>query len=97
MPTYERLPRFDRDWESLSRAQRPKFLSAIRKFVEDLEGGGNFRTSLRVRGVEGTDGVFELTWNGDGRATFEYGKPVKDGMTHIVWRRVGTHDIFGAP
>jgi hypothetical protein len=97
VPTYERLPRFDRDWEALSREQRAKFLSAIRKFVEDLEADRNFRSGLRVRGVEGADGVFEMTWDGDGRATFEYGTQVRDNTTHIVWRRIGTHDIFGRP
>jgi hypothetical protein len=41
--------------------------------------------------------VWELTWAPDGRATFEYGDPVRAGDPHIIWRRVGTHDIFRQP
>jgi hypothetical protein len=47
--------------------------------------------------MEGADGIWELTWAPDGRATFEYGDPVKKGHPHIRWRRVGTHDIFKRP
>jgi hypothetical protein len=49
-----------------------------------------------LQGAAGAD-AWELTWAPDGRATFEYGDPVKDGHPHIRWRRVGTHDIFKRP
>jgi hypothetical protein len=65
-------------------------------FVADLRRG-RFRAGLRVRGVEGAPGIFEMTWAPDGRATFEYGKEISPGEPHIIWRRVGGHDIFGAP
>jgi len=35
-----------------------------------------------------------MTGADDGRATFEYGSVVREGETHIVWRRIGTHDII---
>jgi hypothetical protein len=38
-----------------------------------------------------------MTWADDGRATFESGDPVTDGEHHVVWRRIGGHDIFGRP
>jgi hypothetical protein len=38
-----------------------------------------------------------MTWAPDGRATFSYGTPVKEGEAHIIWRRIGTHDIFTNP
>ncbi len=52
---------------------------------------------MRVKGVKGAGGIFEMTWADDGRATFEYGEPVQESQTHIVWRRIGTHDIFTEP
>jgi hypothetical protein len=33
----------------------------------------------------------------DGRATFQYGDEVQAGEPHIVWRRIGTHDVFDRP
>jgi hypothetical protein len=38
-----------------------------------------------------------MTWADGGRSTFEYGSPVREGETHIIWRRIGTHEIFGRP
>ena len=38
-----------------------------------------------------------MTWADDGRATFEYGEEVRAGHPHIIWRRVGTHDILDNP
>ena len=94
MPTFEQLRRFDRDFAALSDAQREAFRSAVRKFVADLERGQGFRQGLRVKGVRGAPGMFELTWANDGRATFSYGESRREGEAHIVWHRVGTHDIL---
>jgi hypothetical protein len=69
----------------------------VRKFVADLGPGGKFRAGLRVKGVEGAEGIFELTWAPDGRATFQYGASIKAGEPHVIWRRVGSHDIFSTP
>lgn len=95
MPTYERSARFDRDWAALSEADRARFRSAVRKFVADLPRG-RLRPGLWVRGVEGAPGVFEMTWAPDGRATFQYGTSKGKGP-HVIWRRIGTHDVFGGP
>ncbi|WP_267885298.1 hypothetical protein [Streptomyces sp. NRRL F-5126] len=35
-----------------------------------------------------------MTWAPDGRATWQFGAQVRDDETHIVWRRVGGHEIF---
>jgi hypothetical protein len=95
LPTFAWLARFGVDFDALSRAQQAAFLVA--QFVNDLRGGAGFRNSLRVKGVRGAAGIFELTWADDGRATFEYGTPVVDGEPHIVWRRIGSHGIFDRP
>ncbi|MEU2179837.1 hypothetical protein [Streptomyces thermolilacinus] len=42
-------------------------------------------------------GVFELTWDGNGRATWSYGEEIVRGERHIIWRRIGTHDILAGP
>ena len=58
---------------------------------------GQFRRGLRVKRVQGTPTIFELTWAGDGRATFEYGPERIPGEPHVIWRRIGDHAIFGRP
>lgn len=97
MPTYAWLARFRADFERLTPAQQTAFLAAVEQFVDDLQQGIPFRNSLRVRGVQGAVGIFEMTWAADGRATFSYGREVIEGEAHVVWRRVGTHAIFKQP
>ncbi|HEX4980350.1 MAG TPA: hypothetical protein VFV63_01575 [Ilumatobacteraceae bacterium] len=97
MPTYGWLARFRADFERLTPTQQSAFLSAVQQFVEDLQRGGPFRKGLRVKGIQGATGIFEMTWAADGRATFEYGDPVTEGEPHVVWRRVGTHAIYNQP
>ena len=95
MPTYERLPRFVKDFHRLSRERQLEFIAVVEKFVTDLKTGEGFRSGLRVKGVQGSPGLFELTWADDGRATFSYGESIRTGEPHVVWHRVGTHDILG--
>ena len=97
MPTYEWTARFRADFDGLTAAQQVAFLAAVAAFVADLRSASSFRAGLRVKGVQGAQGVFEMTWAPDGRATFPYGKPVRAGEAHVVWRRIGTHDIFRQP
>lgn len=47
--------------------------------------------------VQGTRDVWELSYSGDGRATFRYGAEVKPGETHIEWLRIGGHEILSRP
>ncbi len=96
MPTFAQTDRFRRDLANLTAAQKAAFRAAAAKFVADLKSG-DFRPGLRVKGVQGAAGVFEMTWADDGRATFMYGSPVVEGETHIVWRRIGTHGILTRP
>jgi hypothetical protein len=51
----------------------------------------------RVKRVQRYPDVWEMTWAADGRATFEYGQEIHAGEPHIIWRRIGTHDIFRQP
>jgi hypothetical protein len=97
VPTFERQASFLRDFDALTPSQKAGFLRAVVNFVADLRDGGGFRRSLRVKKMAGYENVWELSWAPDGRATFEYGSPIKEGHRHVRWRRVGTHDIFNRP
>ena len=56
-----------------------------------------FPPTLRVHRVQGHEGVWELTWAPDGRATFSYGSEVRPGEPHLIWRRIGDHSILRDP
>jgi hypothetical protein len=96
MPTFARTPDFNRDFRPLSSRDQALYLAAARRFVHDLRGR-RFRKGLRVKALQGHDGIFEMTWAPDGRATFEYGAEVRPGEPYVIWRRVGGHDIFTNP
>jgi len=86
--------------DRLTPEQRRRFRKTVTAFVEDLRTG-RFRAGLRIKGVQRAPGVYELTWSMGtgpaGRATWEYGAPIVPGEQHIVWRRIGTHDILSSP
>jgi hypothetical protein len=98
VPTFETSQRFSRDLRALGAEARNRFRAKVRdEFVVDLASGQGFRAGLRVKRVLGTRGVWEMTWAPDGRATFSYGDERRPGEPHVVWRRVGSHNIFQAP
>lgn len=95
MTIHARTRRFERDWKSLTDAERGRFRTAFRRFDDDL-GTGSFRPGLRVKRVEATDGILEMTWAPDGRATFQYGSS-HGGDVEVIWRLIGHHDVFRRP
>lgn len=97
MPTHEELTRFLREWAKLTPPQQTLFLAAVNEVIEDLRAHRSFRPSLRIEGVQGHPGIFEMTWANNGRATFHYGAEQRPGDAHIVWRRISSHDIFQEP
>jgi hypothetical protein len=98
VPTFERLARFDREFRRLPRELQRAFLEMLPAFIAALRlDPPKFPPALRVHRVRGTVGVWEITFAPDGRATFEYGNKVIAGEPHVVWRRVGTHDVLGEP
>jgi hypothetical protein len=96
-PTYEALGPFQSDWKDLDDQTRKRFRAAVGKLVEDLKAGTEIRAGLRIKGVQGTSGVWELTYAPDGRATFEYGPEIRPGEVHIVWRRISSHEVLDQP
>lgn len=98
MPTHDEEPRFLREFFALPQARQRLFRRALRLMVEDMKNRRPFRPGLRVKGVQGHPGVFEMTRDmPDGRATFAYGPERMPGEAHIIWRRIGSHDIFKQP
>ena len=96
MPTWSKTGSFRKDYADLSADDKKKFKKAVADFVADLKSG-KFRKGLRVKGVKGAGGIFEMTWAEDGRATFEYGPEIRPKTPHVIWRRCGDHSIFKHP
>lgn len=98
MPTYEQTPRFTRDLHKLDPAQRKRFRDVLaEQFIPGLRTG-KFPEGLRVKRVQATrEKVWEMTWAPNGRATFQYGEERRPGQPHVIWRRIGTHDVFRRP
>jgi hypothetical protein len=94
MPTYEVDQLFLRDWRQLTPAQRRRFKAAVRRFVEDLKAGRPPRAGLGIERFPGHEGVFEFHWAPNGRALFAYRISPHPGDVHIIWLRIGTHDIY---
>jgi hypothetical protein len=70
----------------------------VQQFIADLKGDRQgFHPRLRVKRVQGSPGIWEMSWAPDGRATFQYGEEVHQGKAHVVWRRIGSHAIFRRP
>ncbi|WP_405191587.1 hypothetical protein OG473_38190 [Streptomyces anulatus] len=101
MPTYETPSRFNADHRRLTPEQRHRFRQAVTTFVHDLRAGGHFRAGLRIKRVQRSTGVYEITWSMGsgpaGRATWQYGPEVYPATPHVIWRRIGTHDILTGP
>ncbi len=101
---YERTESFKRDYRRLSEAERRAFRAVVQDHFGSAldhhrdEPGGPWPARLRVKGVRGAPGVWEMTWSftdPDGRATWEWVSI--EGETGIRWRRIGSHAIFAEP
>jgi hypothetical protein len=85
-----------REYLKLSVEQKLAFRNAVKEFVADLPGR-SFRPSLRVKAYKGYPRVYKLTWAPDGRALWTYGTGPRADDPHIIWLRIGTHEIFRDP
>ncbi len=81
----------------MPREQRRAFRVAVKKLIESLRRGAEPARSLRIKRVQGTKDIWEMSYSGDGRATFRYGAEVKPGETHVEWLRLGGHEILSRP
>ena len=101
---FAQTPRFLADRGSLSDEHFRRFWEIVRdQFIPAAERrladpGAPWPKRLRVKRVQGAQGVWEMTWSfagPDGRATFEWTQI--DAEPAIRWRRVGDHAIFTEP
>lgn len=98
MPTHDTEGQFPADFQRITEDQRTQFMAAVYHMVDDLRARRPLRNSLRVRALQGHAGIFDLSWDmPDGRATFRIDVPKSPGDTHIIWRRVGGHEVFKRP
>jgi len=106
---YERSDSFKSDYKRLSEEERRLFRDAVRVFNDaaDRVVAGQSNTwpaSLRVSGVQGAAGIFEMTWSfsgPDGRATWEWAAATDpesgERFPVVRWRRIGRHAVFKEP
>lgn len=97
MPTHDETGRFFRDWRALSPQDQALFMAAAIELDDDLSERRRIRASLRTQEVQAQPGVFELSWSGAGRATFQRERGQQPGDAHILWRRVGGAEILNDP
>lgn len=93
MPTFFATNQFQREFKKLTPEQRLLFMQAVTRLVNGLRQR-QLPRALRVKRFQGHDGVWEMSWADDGRALFTYGEAVKTGEPHVIWLRVGGHEIF---
>lgn len=105
MPHFSEEYHFKNDCRRLKRTEMEQFREALRAFIQTLsqwESSGGpwpppFPAALRIKDVDGHKSIWELTWAFDGRCTWRFGAQKEPGKTHIVWRRIGGHEIFNDP
>lgn len=56
-----------------------------------------FPRRLGIKPMAGYRSIMELAWAPDGRCTWQFGANVRAGMYHVIWRRIGSHDIYQDP
>jgi hypothetical protein len=94
VPTYDKSITFLNSYKKLKVGERANFKTAVAKFVEDLKRDGIVRASLGIRPFKGAEGVLEFHFEGDGRALFEYGDPIRPDEKHVLWLNIGTHAVY---
>lgn len=100
---YKRTDRFLAEFAKLNPHERALFLKAVADLNDayarrDDRPLPDWPAHLRVKAVQDSAGIMEMTWSfsgPDGRATFQF-VPL-GGEVGIFWRRIGDHRIFKEP
>jgi len=99
---FERTPQFDADLKRLSANEYKEFRSVAKEGFSlacdrrSANPSELWPTRLRVKSVQGTERILEMTWAWpNGRATFEWVSV--EGERRVRWRRIGGHEIFKKP
>jgi hypothetical protein len=98
VPTFDRLALFKREYRKLTPEQKARFRIAVAKLVVALsQAPPSLPGDPLVHPLAGHRGVYELRFAPDGRATFTFGAPVRRSEPHVIWRRIGGHDVLDRP
>jgi hypothetical protein len=98
VPTFDRLALFKREFRKLTPAQKARFRTAVAKLVAALsQTPPTLPGDPLVHPLSGHHGVYELRFAPDGRATFTFGPSVRESEPHVIWRRIGGHDVLDRP
>lgn len=96
MATFDTTATFKANYARLTAQQQTQFRAAVADLVADLNrGDGKFTTRLRVRRVNRSATLWEMTWAANGRALFERPpSPLGPDHQHIRWVAIGGHEVF---
>ena len=105
MPTYHVEERFWNDFDRLSAQQQQQFLRARAQLVATLrsweatgcQGRPQYPARLGVKKMQGYREIMEFAWAPDGRCTWQFGTQQQPGTCHVIWRRIGSHEIYADP
>ena len=83
---FVRTSRFRRSYRKLDELDRERVKKALAQFLGDRTTPG-----LRVKRIQGTDGIWEMRAGREIRITFELQRS-EDGTRTVLLRNVGHHD-----
>jgi hypothetical protein len=73
------------------------YLRAKDRFVAALKANRSPEPGLGIRQMAGHPSIYEFHFTDAGRATFEYGSASRGADAHVIWRRIGGHEIYNNP
>jgi hypothetical protein len=95
VPTFESLARFDREFRRMPRELQAAFLAMLPTFIAALRTTPpTFLPALRVKRVQGRQEAWEITFAPGRSRDLRIRRSDHPGTPHIIWRRVGTHDVL---
>lgn len=98
MPAFDRLALFKRECRRLTPEQKARFKIAVAKLVAALkQTPPGLPGDPLARPLAGHHGLYELRFAPNGRATFMFGAPVRGDQPHVIWRRIGGHEVMDRP
>jgi mRNA interferase RelE/StbE len=84
---YRRIERFLKAYRALPNNIQNKVIEAFELFKQDPR-----HSSLKIKKIQGQEGIWEGRINKSYRFTFHYDKDEKTGQTVYVFRNVDNHD-----
>ena len=98
MPTFDAEERFKQEYLRLDVRKRAAFLKARDDFFAWIVAKKDQPSlsppaHLRLHFIESRN-VWSITFGGDLQALWRYGSEVQPGEAHIIWERIGGHDMY---